>query len=385
MIKGLKYLRFYSFLGAQIVTLLSLWTVSFTALADEAVAPVEPVSCETTAAGGLSFDEIVRKMQMLASKTSNGKVGIPLSDADNQYFWNKAWPVLKVAAGESGISVAELLGNYTSILELVAENSQLFPKRFEASMAQIRLAIDMARQLEEIPANAKMKAKQWDKVASVRMALIKFGMTAFLLEQTWRETPSFDPLAPLTVGNLLKMLDSLENSTLDQMEEAHNRLLGISAQPQFDVAETSEPEQVATTLEPAESSAPDSSIDSLNFAQVLKNGVELSSSVVYQATTGAGQRVEVTISQDIVKESQGPQRTSVARLLKSIVTGRTASSGIKLLSDIGPHIIELKAVMHGHKRIIGCLKGNVLSLLKFMDIKDNKQTYAKRISPNLCQ
>jgi hypothetical protein len=55
------------------------------------------------------------------------------------------------------------------------------------------------------------------------------------------------------------------------------------------------------------------------------------------------------------------------------------------LAGVGKNIVEIKATMRGHKRLIGCLKGRRLEIkMYFNDIPASTSAYARLIPSGLC-
>lgn len=111
----------------------------------------------------------------------------------------------------------------------------------------------------------------------------------------------------------------------------------------------------------------------------------LDTSVTYHATNVWRESLKIHLEENVVNEDRGANSTVVRRLLRSLLTANQ-STGIVILREVGPKIVEVRTVMRGaHKRLIGCLDGRVLTLKFLIEIKSTGETYSRRINPHLCQ
>jgi hypothetical protein len=194
----------------------------------------------------------------------------------------------------------------------------------------------------------------------------------------------------------MHVLESLDDSALDAMALSIEELRRSATKATSEQSPTplesgleppvlTAPSMEGETLTPAAASGTQSEAHRNQLFTVLKEQVPLSTSTIYSAKNPRGDEFTIEISSGIVNEDSGPERHTIRRLLKSIFHGTGGKSGIKLLSDIGPNIIELKAYVAGHKRLIGCLEGRKLRLLKYGSMPDTRAGYAREIPANLCQ
>lgn len=105
---------------------------------------------------------------------------------------------------------------------------------------------------------------------------------------------------------------------------------------------------------------------------------------LYSYRNTNGEDFLVQLSADVVKQAGKGQERSVRRLLAALLTSPSGQNGIKPLFDIGKDIVEIKAVMRGHWRLIGCLRGRKLEIKKLYDMGESRASYQKTLPANFC-
>ena len=335
--------------------------------------------------------EVVKRYGLIASR---GNV-IYANDKELKDFWQSGWVELVHMAQENETSVSDILFQYyerqiflSQQLAEYNENIKKFERYTDSDLESFRSS---AQLLETFKPNEKFKKKHWDALKNIYILfhrLRAFVITFDTAAKDDNESASIDPFAPLNSTQVRILLDVLEEITADVTVE-----LAVWAQEGFKSQGSPQPQtevQAPVQIQPSQAkplfhhTEAELSEDTNDLATVLKSKLPLQADKVYQTKTIRDQVLSIYIDKSIVRDDHGGDGQVIRRLLRSIIVGRGDKSGIKMLADLGPQIVELKAVFHGHKRIIGCLEGSKLTLKYLIDIKDSKATYSKRINPRLC-
>lgn len=347
-----------------------------------------------------TFEQLFKQIfEAQARQSKNGIVYILISEDTLKKFWRETWPEITRLAGEQDTSVEALVVEYWSMIDLIAEEMDL-NKQQVAHIRALSASVPQAcRELSEIAPGSKMKPRNWSNVKVLYDALISLGHLAFYLESNWRERPSFNPLDPISAQVVRRIFESIEKSGLEQAALLAQTIRGQTTPVLADVGGEESPagEEVppslrnvgpsdhdfgAQVLEPAD--RPGISTGESRLALVLSHNIPLRADFPYEAVTLFGRKLMVTLSPKLVGEYQRGEAAVIQRLLRGILTGRGDKLGIKTLFEIGPGIVELKAIMNGHKRIFGCLDGTRLVLKTLINIKDDGGTYSRRIPHDFC-
>jgi hypothetical protein len=292
-------------------------------------------------------------------------------------FWRVGWPYLQSLAADNELSVKDIVSEYLTLYEFLMDGVGRDEKYMAGLRASNLEVIRAVETMENAPENAKMKASQWRTAYAIHAGFRNIALFAFHFERQWRETPTFDPLAPLSPVQLQAILDSLEYATLDN----------IIAITEYHRPSAPALERVASEESPpgaAEAAAPFDEHER-SLSEVLKQRIPLRADVAYQARTVFNRELTVVMSPELVKSAQNGDGETVRRLLRGIFYGRGDKNGIKMLTDIGPGIVELKAIMRGHKRILGCLEGQSLVLKSLIELNDSVASYFRRIPADFCR
>jgi hypothetical protein len=122
----------------------------------------------------------------------------------------------------------------------------------------------------------------------------------------------------------------------------------------------------------------------VNFALAVRERLPLKAHHPYSYLNSRNEQYTVTLSDDITALLKTDQKDVIYKMLRSLLTGQSGASGLKALFDIGPKIVEVKAIFNGHKRLLGCIEGRSITLVELIDIKDNRSTYSRRIGGGYC-
>jgi hypothetical protein len=231
---------------------------------------------------------------------------------------------------------------------------------------------------------APFETLRWDR--RLRDAAVGLRVLARLvidLERRHRPHASIDPFGRMTAAWVTRLIESFQDlnfewhiSLLDRYPETLNL-------PHYEQALAEAKRKAAPP--PA---APAPVVPDLKRELTAKTPnfeAEVTYRVPVPAHGGGTKEYETTLSTGLVKDLAGPNSSQGVRLLKTLYTPQTSQSGIKSLGSSGENIIEIKAIMNGHWRIIGCLDGFKLRLLSLQDMPASKAGYANRLDKNLCR
>lgn len=136
---------------------------------------------------------------------------------------------------------------------------------------------------------------------------------------------------------------------------------------------------------PVEAATPRRSETPLELKDFIASKIGLVDHQVYKFRNADNEDYLIQFSNDIAKEAHKGHDRAIKRLLSSLYLTNNGKSGIKLLPGVGKDIMEIKAPMRGHKRMIGCLKGRQIEIkMYFNDIPASLDSYARLIPGNLC-
>lgn len=325
----------------------------------------------------LSFDEFDRKLFLVAFKPG---YTYSASDIDVKKFWREGWPAVKEMARENETSAFDIIEEYFIQWDLLMPYADSTARKLAHRQQEIVGILAAFRAMENVAIDQKLKSQHWQYIKEIFRGFKSLAQFASLMERTFRTEPSFDPFAAIDRAQIQHILDALENVSLDHLSEMGQRLRGEEEKPTEAAAiSTSSPPLPIQIDEPVA----DQPVER-RLAEVLKRDLPLRADVVYSATNAFNNEMDVLLEPGLLKGLKNGESEIVRRLLRGILLGKGFKSGIKKLAEVGKGIVELKAVMHGHKRIFGCMEGRRLTLKFLMDVRESRGSYAKRIPANLC-
>jgi hypothetical protein len=308
-------------------------------------------------------------------------------------FVNEALPELWRLATENDITIARLLEDLLATLTLYFEmNSVKSPRERKIEMHNIRASLE---NVERLIGRTKFKVNHHQKLAAIMSVLQVAGAVLGRSQITHDGVTRINPWGPFTRDYVTNLLIAADEGLLDRaLADQEAKTVRFARQRrEFDERRARARLEATPTISseaietPVASSEPDLGepppTDERNLAMVLKLELPLRTDWTYEAETSQALRLRVQLAPSLLKQEGGGQRAVVRRLLKGVLIGRD-HAGVKVLAAVGPRIIEVKAVLHGHKRILGCLDGRELRLLRVIDIKADGSAYAKRIPRDLC-
>lgn len=357
--------------------LIALALVSAQALASPCEDDVQPV--KTTPR--LTFESINKSYP--ASEA--GLAVLKLNSKMVKPFYFEVWPKIKARAHEQGRTVHDIVEEYFTLGHLMMEEDVTVSELKVASNLGIsKVHLSFLAELENLGPAAKMGNREWMLVTHTYSAFMSLAVLANILEATYREYPSFHPLKRLSENQVMAILDSLEEASLEHVASHIER-----RREQYDPKRVLGP-GVKLVLKPivGETIAEDlirvDSTKESQLAVVLKNKLPLISGWVYKWKDSSEDKYTLALSPEIVHDSVSGEYDSIHKLLRGLIGGNRFKSGIKTLFDIGPNIVEVRNFVAGHKRLIGCLDGRHLRLLKLETMGDTRASYFKSIPKDLC-
>jgi hypothetical protein len=316
----------------------------------------------------LTFEAI--EQVLMENEANSGLVNLPRKKLEA--FWFHTWSKLKTRADEQKIKIGDVVEGYFSLGQSLIEGTPVGSDVDVASKISVsRVQLQFLRQLEHLPAHANMRDRDWYLVSHAYSTFMNLGVLAITLEPLYRDTPTFHPLSTLTEKQVLRIMDSLENSSL-----AHAGRLIEERRQQFDPRRIFSPRvrQVLSPIIGPTESGGDISAPETQLALVLKNHLEFKPNFEYQVANSNHEDYVLTLSPEIVRDSEHGQYESIYKLLRSLIGGERFKTGIKILPHAGQNVVEVNNLLAGAKRLIGCLDGNRLRLQKLETVHERGET-----------
>lgn len=314
-----------------------------------------------------------------------GLAALKLNSRMMQRFYYDVWPKIKERAHAQGRTVHDLVEEYFTLGHILMEEDVTISELKIASNHSISMVhLSFLAELENLGPSARMRDREWMWVTHTYSAFVSLAVLANVLESTYREYPTFHPLKRLSESQVIAILNSLENASLEHVARHIER-----RREQYDPKRVLGP-GLRLVLRPivGESIADElirvDSTKESQLAVVLKNRMPFIPGWVYKWKDSAEDKYTMTLAPQVVRDSRGSDYDSIHKLLRGLIGGNRFKSGVKILSDIGPNIIEVKNYIAGHKRLIGCLDGRHLRILKLESMGDTKASYFKSIPKDLC-
>jgi hypothetical protein len=290
-------------------------------------------------------------------------------------FWRFTLPYLTKQAATSSMSLSDLVGEYFSMYELVmAEVDPLAAGRLAATRESF---ISSAQSLEKLTYDKKIIPNDLEPIRQFLSGLqhLAQGLAVFDV-LAGRSEIRIDPRTVDRPSTIRDMIEAFEVHTLDTVVANFDRLKDQIRLRELETARLADeevPEEEPMAYE-------------TNFAAVVREELPIQANFQYQITNGRGEEMNVVLSDDVIEHLDGSdQKILIYKLLRSLLTGQSGKSGLKTLFDTGPKIVEVKAVFHSHKRLLGCLEGRNLRLLELVELPTSKAGYSRRIPKNYCQ
>ena len=337
------------------------------------------------------------------------------SEVELKRFWREGYVELQQLARKSGTTVFDILNGYYDQIAFLTENVGEYDPSAASSNAHIKEHREELRtalaQLEGLGPRDNLKRRHWQSLGVVYSAIYKLMVYLFeYMRATHKldmESP-VDPFSPYTPNQIHTLFEELEKLTIDRTlnfavnvtesyrRREEERLEKLTA-PRLHTAGSAP----AVVTEPSVADLPSvpvhavdpvphvqEPLDLSSLATVLKEDLPLRHSFIYRAHVVRNMGFEefaISLEPELTREDSSADRKVLRRLLRAIFTP-SQSTGIVHMGSLGPGIIEVRAYLRGgHKRIIGCLEGRMVTLKYLVDIPANGNSYAREINPNLCR
>ena len=304
--------------------------------------------------------------------------------AEISTFRTLGWPVLKAAATQSGLSVAEFLQDALSILELKHQTID-HPKTLEPLRAELRIARLALDKLEAAPPNDPFNSKSQHAAMRSILELLRnlqhwiYGLD--LLER--RPNPTLNPVSPFDVQKAETLLDWLEEFNLEnalKLDARYTRRPAPTPVPVPPVFEALNIEALPALISEALKETAETPFFTYN--DMIKRKVLPGSNTVYMVQDYHKNEFDVQFTENLIAELIKVDKSNVLRLLRALVVNNAQKSGMKRLSNIGSNIISLRTIMRGHLRIFGCLDGSSIILKLIKEVRDGD--FSDQVPSNLC-
>jgi hypothetical protein len=322
----------------------------------------------------LTFEAI--EQVLMENESDSGVVNLPRKKLEA--FWYHTWLKLKARADEQKIKISDVVEEYFALGQSLIEGTPTGSDVGVTSKISVsRVQLQFLRRLEHLPAQANMRSRDWYLVSHTYSTFMNLGVLAIALEPLYRDSPTFHPLSALTEKQVLKIMDSLENSSLTHI----SRMIEERRQ-QFDPRRilSHRVRQVLSPLIGQTEADNNIAAPETQLALILKNRSEFVADFKYQVANSNHEDYTLTLTPEVVHEAQHGQYDAIHTLLRSLVGGERFKTGIKILSHMGPDVVEVNSLLVGTKRLIGCLDGNSLRLHKLETL-----TPPSEIPAHLCK
>jgi hypothetical protein len=323
----------------------------------------------------LTFEAI--EQVLIENEANSGLVSLPRKKLET--FWFHTWSKLKARADEQKTKISDVIEEYFALGQSLIEGTPIGSDVGVTSKISVsRVQLQFLRRLEHLPTHAHMRDRDWYLVSHTYSTFMNLGVLAITLEPLYRESPTFHPLSSMTEKQALKIMDSLENSSLTHISRTIEE-----RRQQFDPRRILGPRvmQVLSPIIGSTSAENDISAPEDQLALVLQNHLEFVPDFKYQVANSNNEDYTLTLAPDVVQEARHGQYDSIYKLLRSLVGGERFKTGIKILSHAGPDVVEVSNLLVGSQRLLGCLDGNSLRLHRLETVTPSTET----TPANLCK
>lgn len=374
-------------------------------------------SCEASLGGKINpgdfFGEDVGE-KMSKQLIAKFRTRQPFNEAEVKTFLESGWPALQKLSAASGTTPDKLISVYHELLKVGVElddNDQAKLKLFKRSHVAIENILVWLQQKDI----KRIKPNEINFVGTIMMDLHTLAMTAMSFQMELFNKSDLNPLLKLNEAQIQKILATIEESgeeailihTLKKEEQRAAKAAAIAAKSETIAvasgatkAEMTAAAKVNFSNETAgtnpatteanhqvEKEKPAiASKEPVPLIELIKSNGQFVADQVYEFENYQGQTFTITFEPEIAKvATNSDQARSIFRLLSSLYVGSSSSSGLKLLSGSVKGLIEVKASLHGHKRLLGCIEGRHIVIKKFFNMPETVAGYARMISHRFCE
>lgn len=323
---------------------------------------------------------------VLAKGTGTIRTGMNVTQRDK--FMKEGLPLLADAAEKQGLKISQFIEELFTVIELYSSIVQ-YDKLFEKELSQMAFLVKQySSRLDKLP-NKRVIRGRGDIMATNLLVSALSSVEAIIqpIEEMGYKvlTNSPFPISHRRMASLLEGFQNVEDSLaqmendLFQSEQSLNEL-------NLEVAK-GEAVDAVDAVEAVEELPASSSERQLELKSYIEGENELKPHQWYTYRGVDGIERQVNFKNKVFKSLKDNQELSryLRKLVKSIPNGHGGLSGIKLLNDIGENLVEVKARTKGHIRLLGCLKGNQLTILDIKPLPSSRTGYFKVIDKGICR
>ena len=319
------------------------------------------------------------------------------TDRHFEVFHRQGLPELERLAAENDLTIAQMLEDLQTSLHLILELTGESSEQLDLKLINLRSHLNGLERVVRLP---KLKANHYARLRSAMGTLVPMSFAVAMAHLDQDGITHINPYAPITATYVRDLLSAADDGVLDhaliemaQLNKRHAEDVAfyksisgrrVAVTPPEEVAAEVEPEPPGSDVPVEPTPAPLAELDDHDLASLLKSQIPLRPDHVYAAHTSRGVTFDVTLSPLLLKQHDDGDGPAIRRLLRSILIGRR-HAGIQILHGRGEGVIEIKAMVHGHKRIFGCLEGRSLRLIRLINIKADSSAYARHLGRNFCR
>lgn len=391
MIEVFKCMRLF-----QLTLIAALWLHSGTSLAQSGKLAMPKHGCVRVLQGlpakGQEFgleeaSKITDRMMGIA------KTGGNISVHEVQDFMQNGWPVLERFAQEAGKTVPELFIESQKLFAFINE-TVLSKEAARKGESKTEVIVNSVKWLSQKKPGTALKPYDYPPAALVMATLKGMALLAMQGEIIFYDRTTLNPLLPLDkdqVENIMQTFGDVAEETALRYVLTYEALKAERTQEAQSgpgaTIQTDKPTAVAQveTFSQANKTVKKEKVDQAIPLRELLESKEFVEGQIYVFKNLTGEEYTMHFDSEVAKEAAKGEMPNIVRLLSSVYLGDGTRSGIKMLTTVGKNVVEIKAIMRGHKRLIGCLKGRHLHIRRFYNIPENMAAYSHRIPPNFCE
>ena len=107
--------------------------------------------------------------------------------------------------------------------------------------------------------------------------------------------------------------------------------------------------------------------------------------VAYAYVDSFGYAAKVIFTRALIKQLERENSRTILMFLQALIRANTNGSGVRSLKGHGSEIMEVRAFVHGHKRIFGCFRDQILTLKTMIALNISSGQISRRLGLNFCR
>lgn len=310
---------------------------------------------------------------------------VPLfSKKEIETFLKSGWPAFLNMAKEGEVTPEQL---FDLMFETLKLSMEVF-KETSKVIADLENDIDEKRTTVHnligwlvLKNPAKLKPKDNEFIEKLMWQFLSAAGWAMSSELTVNSFATTNPLTPLNDQQIIKIFRTIqelsEEATLQYIQGSEAKSLVSQIEESKVQEEKKEQQAPHLTIPETKISLPIAEKPLL--ANLLKkNPAPMDSELKYELTNHQGMVFTIQFGKPVAKQFNSTQmQIHLQRLLSTLFTGNGSTSGVKFLQtaqlglpkDI--RIVEIKAIMNGHHRLLGWMKGRHLQIETYLSGEGN--------------